>query len=213
MAKSSDPLNELRKLFDFPKEKPECEPTDFGWLAGPNAIELPKVITPHMKVIVELGSLFGLSARFIADCAPQATVIAVDHWASCHWMRGPFWQPYVEQGLYETFLASCWSYRNRMIPVRMHTTDGMKLLASLGVRADMIYVDAGHHYPAVKADLEACLKHWPETVLCGDDWTHPEDDGVERAVTELLPAAGYEVTVNAPFWSARKKAVTPSPAG
>ena len=61
---------------------------------------------------------------------------------------------------------------------------------------DWVYVDGNHLYEAVRADLELFdPKLKADGLLAGDDYGLPGwwDDGVTRAVDELVAGGGYEV--------------------
>lgn len=70
-----------------------------------------------------------------------------------------------------------------------HVADRGSVLAKLGVRADVIYVDGSRAYEGVMADLRA---YWAlltgRGVLMGDDY-HPWWD-VERAVEDFSAEVG-----------------------
>ena len=63
----------------------------------------------------------------------------------------------------------------------MSTVDGIELLAKSGIVPEAVYVDASHHYEDVIQELTLCLKYWPKTQICGDDWDYPP---VARAAME-----------------------------
>jgi len=53
---------------------------------------------------------------------------------------------------------------------------------------DMVYIDAGHLYLQVKADIQAWRKKVrPGGVLCGHDYGHGQNQGVKKAVDEIFP--------------------------
>ena len=132
-------------------------------------------------MVVELGSWLGLSARFFLDIAPNAMVICVDHWqGSLEHHHDEKWRKMLPT-LYETFLVNLWSYRDRIIPLKAGTIEGLKLIHSLGIHPDLIYIDASHEYDAVFQDVQTAMALFPKSTICGDDWSW---DGVRQAVTE-----------------------------
>lgn len=60
-------------------------------------------------------------------------------------------------------------------------TDGLSLFG-LGIKPDIIYIDADHHYDAAKSDILKSLELFPDAILVGDDYGNYED--VRRAVHE-----------------------------
>ncbi|HEV3339133.1 MAG TPA: class I SAM-dependent methyltransferase [Pirellulales bacterium] len=104
--------------------------------------------------LVELGSWLGLSTRFIADRAPNAVIVAVNHWrGSAEHLNDTNLQDLLPI-LYETFLNRCWRLRDRIIPLRMNTLEALDEIAGCGLCPDLVYLDADHSYEAVRADLE-----------------------------------------------------------
>ena len=69
-----------------------------------------------------------------------------------------------------------------VVPIKMSTEEGLVFAKEWGVRPDVVYIDADHHYAPAKRDIEFCLKHFPEAEILGDDWDYPD---VRRAVQEL----------------------------
>ena len=64
----------------------------------------------------------------------------------------------------------------------MDTVAGVDWCKKRGVVPDLIYIDADHHYKAVKRDLCACLNAFPDATLVGDDYGNYKD--VKDAVLE-----------------------------
>jgi len=177
-----DGLVELKKRFQFPAKRPDVPRSNHGWFGDANRDVLRAVIKPKFKVVVELGSWLGLSTRFLAKTAPYAAIIAIDHWlgsAACH--EDKEWRKFIPT-LYETFLASSWEYRHQIIPLRMRTIPGLQLVHDLGIRPDLVYIDADHEYTAVRADLETTLSFFPKARIVGDDlWAA----GVQQALDDV----------------------------
>jgi hypothetical protein len=151
---------------------------------------LARALSPRTHSVVELGAWLGLSTRFIAAQAPAATVISVDHWQGSpeHQTQERFQK--LLPNLYETFMARCWQYRQRIVPLRMSTLDGLRVVAESGVKPDFIYVDAEHSYEAVTAELTLARQLFPQAALGGDDydWT-----GVRAAVDGFARRHGMVV--------------------
>jgi len=185
-----DGLAELRRRFSFPPKPPLVPKSNHGWFGVANREVLTAIIKPKFKVIVELGSWLGLSTRFLAKTAPKAAIIAIDHWlgsAACH--EDKEWRKHLP-ALYETFLASCWAYRNQIIPLRMNTISGLRLVRSLNIMPDLVYIDADHEYASVRADIEMTLSLFPKARIVGDDlWA----DGVQKAVSEVAGERKIEI--------------------
>jgi hypothetical protein len=132
-----------------------------------------KLIGKSTTCILELGSFLGKSTSFLAQHAPHATILAVDLWDNGFLMDDSTYNK-SEQNLvllrsvplYETFLVNLWaqrcdheaSYAQGVVPMRMRTVEAIKMLHKADIRPDVIYIDAGHHYEDVLADVDLCLR-------------------------------------------------------
>lgn len=186
-------LGVLRARFPWP-EAPGAEPHMHGWFGEGNRRLLDYTFRHHKaagaspKVIVELGSWLGKSTQYLLENT-TADVIAIDHWkGSQEHLSAPKDYPLLPC-LYETFLANCWQWRERLIPVRMTTTDGIALLRDLAIVPDLAYVDAAHDYESVLSDIQGLLTLNSEIDLTGDDFS-PEWPGVCRAVRTVSLGTG-----------------------
>ncbi len=164
-------------------------------------------------IFLELGSWLGASALFMARQIPSAIVICVDHWlGSIEINNHPLYAGKIAT-LYDTFLANCWSYKDRIVPVRMTTLEGMIKIHQLGIQPDLVYVDAAHSYPDVTGDLEAVYALFPNTIICGDDFDWDQIPGwnfpVQRAVNDFAARHGFTVhsgrETNTRFWYLTKE--------
>ena len=185
----SEGLARLAAMFPFPPQRPQVSPQEHGWLAAETADALQRHLSTSTRVVVELGSWLGRSTRFLARCVPQATIIAVDHWlGSEEHHTDEAYRRYLPT-LYETFLVNCWPDRERIIPVRLSTLEGLSLLSQLGITPDLIYMDAAHDYQSVRRDLQTALHLFPMTSIVGDDWYQ---EGVRCAVIDVVQALGLQ---------------------
>jgi len=168
----------LSKQFPWPKESPPLEFNPAGWFPECNKKLLSKHISRNTSVIVELGSWMGLSTRWFTDVAPWASVVAIDHWKG-----GPENKddPSLPR-LYEQFVANCWNKRSKIIPLRMTTSEGIKVLKDMCIKADLVYVDAGHEYNFVLNDIIDCGPF--NCPIVGDDFNPNRWEGVVRGVWE-----------------------------
>lgn len=183
-------LEELRTRYPWPKEKPEVEivrPEIEGWFAGANQTVLVDLIhlgrTDKPMTVLELGSFRGLSSKFIVgQLRPIDTLICIDHWlGSEEHHRREDWRELLST-LHETFLHNLWEHRERVVPMRTTTRDGLRELKKLGIAPDVIYVDAAHDAESVYQDVRDCLEFFPGAEICGDDWPqHSVRTGVVRA--------------------------------
>lgn len=196
---SGQSTDQLFRDFPWPAEKPEVQlPTKhLGWFSEGSKELLSRELSSETRLVVELGAWLGSSTRFIADRAPHATVISIDHWQGSpeHWRR-PEWSEMLPT-LYPAFLAMNWEYRNRIVPLRMTTREGLQTIARYGLKPDLIFFDAEHSTDAVLADLLLCRDLFPHAKLTGDDY----DDGhVRKAVDEFARNCGAVVEVSGGNW-------------
>ncbi len=165
-------VRRLAQAHPWPPERPEdaAPGEEQGWLGAGTEVMLARALSPATRVVVELGAWLGLSTRFIADRAPHATVVSVDHWVGSpeHQAQERFRN--LLPRLLETFQARCWDYRERVVPLRMSTLDGLRAVAEAGVQPDFVYVDAEHSYEAVTAELTLARPLFPKAALGGDDY-------------------------------------------
>lgn len=136
-----------------------------------------------VKTIVEVGTLFGLTAREIARRTQGGRVIAVDNFS---------WNPFgLPRAIHEEFTRRILSGSG----VELLTLESAEFRAKareLG-KIDMIFFDADHRYESVKAELE-----WAKAAgireICGHDYGNANPNfGVTRAVNEVFGAANVEV--------------------
>ncbi|SIO06122.1 Methyltransferase domain-containing protein [Singulisphaera sp. GP187] len=185
----------------WPDKKPEVPPPPIrNWLFPSTREVLERTIPEDARVIVEVGSFTGRSTRFLTDHAPAAIVIAIDHWRGSPEMANDpelvAWLP----RLYETFLAECWLYRDRVIPVRRSSVEGLQEVAAAGLRPDVIFIDADHSYEAVRADLSSTLDLFPQARIIGDDWNW---ESVRQAVQAVCRERGLQCEVLGVGWRIR----------
>ena len=79
----------------------------------------------------------------------------------------------------------------------------------LGLKADLIYIDASHDYELVKKDLNAWIERLEKDgVFCGDDWNW---GGVRQAVIEFSEQRGFPITSIDNFWVLETQSNRPMP--
>lgn len=168
-------IEELRRRYPWPDERPDAPEDWAGWFGGGNQRILGELLSTETKIVVELGSLCGLSARFLCERAPFAVVICIDHWKGSpeHFVRAeqgrPGWKERLPR-LYETFCGNMWPWRDRVVPMKTTTLEGLRELHGLQISPDLIYVDAAHDSESVTNDVATSMKLFPQAALVGDDW-------------------------------------------
>jgi hypothetical protein len=166
-----------------------------GWGSDhPILKQLVEGLRPHL--IIEVGSWKGRSAinmaRYAKEAGVDVEILCIDTWLGSpeHWLNrdNPNFYPSlrVQNGsprLYETFLSNviATGFTEVITPFRVPSETAFHVLSRLGVRAPLIYVDAGHEEDSVRRDIEMFMTLLDDAgVLCLDDfgtW-----DGVTKAV-------------------------------
>ena len=161
--------------------------------------------------VVEVGSWQGRSAllwgREMAARADSWSLICVDSWLGSDRIRrltGGEWgieNLHLVDGyptLYATFTTNMRRAKmeGNVIPVPLDSAQGLALLQSCGVVADVIYIDAAHDFASVRTDIELALAlRNPENsaalIVCDD--FGPNYPGVVRAVLEQAGRARLRV--------------------
>jgi hypothetical protein len=187
-------LVELRRRYPWPEKRPDVPHIlhagrPDGWCSRENVDLFRAHLSEQSQVVVELGSWLGRSATFFAEAAPNAAIICIDHWkGSSEHHRRPDWKEKLPV-LYDTFLTHLWEHRDRVVPMKTGTLDGMVELVLLEIAPDLVYVDASHETPFVYEDLMAVLEYFPDAFTCGDDWCHAS---VEKGVMQAVQRLGIE---------------------
>ena len=207
MRNGAAAMGELRRKYPWPAARPRREPNDFGWCSRSNKRVLRRNLGRRTRLVVEIGSFMGLSARWIVRKAANATLVCVDGWwKSDEQTVRRFGIPPVSlerEGSYETFLVNLWSYRDRVIPMRAKSHDALPELAAMGLKPDLFYVDGSHEYEDVARDLELIETHFPNTRVVGDDYMRCWP-GVVRAVHEFCATHDYLLKLDKGSWSIQK---------
>ncbi len=191
-------LLRIRDDYTWPHVKPDIPYDDHGWFNEPRENTLRPYVGEHVKTVVELGSWLGKSTRWFCRSCPNATVVAIDHW-----LGGPEHQAGLEAHrlgtLYDTFISNCWEFRERLIPFRISTYFGIKLLRRAIEHVDLLYVDASHDAHSVYKDVLESVKAFPEARLVGDDWPFPEVQAGVRHAVEDLSKMGIKREILVPY--------------
>lgn len=181
------PLERLLETYPWPQTMPDVAADPHGWLASETAEFLRQYVDPESRVVCELGSWLGCSARLLLRLAPRATLLCVDHWlGGPEHPSNPQWSQKLPT-LYETFLRNLWEHRQQVIPVKADTLDGLAEIRAAGVEVQAFYVDATHTTARVFAELVAINGRWPAAVIVGDDFNNA---GVAAGVRQFAEAAG-----------------------
>lgn len=199
----------LKSVAEFPN--PGVEIDLHGWNSThPVFAEVIKQSNP--ATIIEVGTWKGRSALHIAKLATAARVICVDTWLGSgehiHSVEPKCQIPKDQYGyptLYHQFLSNIHGKPEaaRIFPVAAPSVTAAKIFLSLGITAQLIYIDGEHSHRAVFADIAA---YWdllaPGGIMFGDDFS--TYSGVFCDVHRFAYDHRLAIEVQDPFWIARK---------
>jgi predicted O-methyltransferase YrrM len=150
--------------------------------------------TVRPRLIVEVGTWMGHSAIHMSKSAarfePGALTICVDTWlgSSEHYFNdkhlGYLALRNGRPTFYDNFLSNVAFHglQDRILPLSIASRAGFEILQQLNLKADLIYIDAGHGYDDVRGDLRDYRKLLSASgVIFGDDYFYPP---VKRAVDD-----------------------------
>ena len=143
---------------------------------------------PRMT-IVEVGTLFGLTARELSWQVVGGRIIAVDNFS---------WNPFgLPPKVHEAFTRRIL----RGAKVELVNCSSEDWRKQVNDRIDMIFFDASHRYEDVKVECEWAKSSGIE-IICGHDYGNPNPRfGVTRAVDEVF--GKYNIEVVGMCWRAK----------
>lgn len=186
----------------------------FGWNASESVFaELIAELQP--KTIIEVGTWKGASALNMAELTRDLNtrIYSIDTWIGGD---GHIFSDFADAqpvqrdshgwpGVYYQFLhnVKALGFADRITPVPFSSIHGFWLLEAHGITADLIYIDAGHHYLDVILDLNAWhTRLAPGGIIFGDDY---DMTGVRTAVEHFhqAHAADYSLSIAGKKWILR----------
>lgn len=182
---------------------------------------VPMIEALKPGVVVEVGAWKGATSVFLAKkmraVRPDSCLLCVDTWLGSveHFYNPPCaeWdlRPMMEHGyprLYEYWMTSILhaGVEDMVVPLANTSVSASKWFTRIGLKAGIVFIDAGHDEDDVTADINAW---WPTLahggVLAGDDWSEMWP-GVEAAVTKFCLTHGLEPRLAGPNWIIQKPA-------
>lgn len=155
---------------------------DLDALGGLTEEEMAGLIRwlPEEGTFVEVGTLFGLTARRIAAERPKLKVIAVDNFS---------WNPFgLPPAVHEAFTRRILSGSG----VEVVNCSSEDWRSEVEGTIDAIFFDASHRYEDVKAECAWAKKAGVKTI-CGHDYNNANPRfGVTRAVDEVFGKENVE---------------------
>jgi len=199
-------LDKLKEDFPYPDTKPNLPQDPHGWLS-PHVESMFKPLIKNAKLIIEVGSWLGLSARFWLENS-DAHVICIDTW------EGSPEHHTIEEAknklptLYETFIVNQWEWRDRVTPIKMWSTEALKLLSNYELKPDFVYIDANHEFNDVYLDIVSARSAFPDALIGGDDWNFKNplpERNLEKTVKKAVKvySSNFKEKIIANHWAWR----------
>ncbi len=139
--------------------------------------------TVRPRVVVEVGVWKGGSVMTMAEAMKvnqiDGAVIAIDTWlgSSEHWTDRVFHEGmnYTDgyPRLFHVFAANVLDrdLQDYVVPLPLDSVNAFHVLKTLGIKPDVLHIDAGHDFESATADLRAWWPFLaPGGVLVGDDY-------------------------------------------
>lgn len=161
-----------------------------GWM-DPKELDWLYTQARKMDSIIEIGSWRGRSTHaLLSGC--KGLVTAVDTFKEI----GVFPTGFVRQNdPYTDFMKHVGHFINLRV-FRMPSDKALEMLSPWTDVADMIFIDSSHKYLDTCHDLIMWLP-LTRRLICGHDYTNPNEPGVKKAVDELF---GSRVKVFESIW-------------
>lgn len=186
-------IKQLLNQYRFPTKKPKVRTRlHNGWFSDSNKKMFIKNLNESTKLVIEIGSWLGKSSRFILDKAPNSTLICIDTWqgSSEHKKKKRFTT--ILPVLYETFIVNMWSYKDRVIPIKMKSEKALPIIAQYNLHPDLVYIDGAHEYSCVVNDIDMIMQYFPNTKIVGDDY---DRQSVKKAVDDCAKKYNKKIEV------------------
>ena len=156
-------------------------------------------------IFMELGAELGSSAKEMLEDFKTTNVISVDIWTNEVNHSWPEINDILldsKYGPFSIYSNVLYDYKDRVIPIKDWTVNGLDTVKSFNVTPDLIYIDASHDYPNVLNDIEKAHIVFPNVTLCGDDFkTKP---GVKQSIDEFCDKYNFSVESSENQWIIKK---------
>jgi len=172
----SDSFSKIQERYPWPNDCPPLVAVPWNLDYGGRRLITDLIPQRGIRVVLEIGSFLGGSARQWLNASPEVVVICVDPWSDMvghrplldsHPVGSAFSrQLRAPEGLYHSFLSSMWDVKDRVISVRGRGVDKIPELRSLGLDPGLIYIDADKK----GEEIPLCDKMFPDALIGGDDW-------------------------------------------
>ena len=210
-------MDALRRDNPWPELPAGVEPFYLSLDAGGRHLVIDAIREHGVTLMLEIGCFLCGSTRQWLDSSPDLEVIGVDPWDGN-------WSTYVRKkaeeghpifaaledpvaladtiqryGNYCVALNNIRDERDRFIPVRQRSPEALHYLKRRGIQPQLIYIDA------FKSDEDLWVAHdlFPRSILCGDDWNWPDEDGrfrMREHVERFADEKGFTIEAEGATW-------------
>lgn len=157
-----------------------------GWMR-PTELEWLAVQASKHQRILEIGSYHG-----------RSTVAMLDNSTSRIWCMDSWATKVITESDYQKFVGNMKPYQDRVTVLRGEGEEMLSQLQASGDLFDMVFIDDGHDYEFVHADISNSRPLVrPGGLLCGHDYDMAWP-GVMKAVNELVP--GFNRVKDTSLW-------------
>ncbi|KAL5062478.1 hypothetical protein RYX36_024215 [Vicia faba] len=181
-----------------------------GW--GSNAPVFERLIRKvKPQIIVEVGTFLGASAVHMAELTQRiglkTHILCIDDFRGWAGFRDDFKNMEVLNGdvfLYFQFLQNVVTFNGTgsILPVPFSSVSALTKLCELGVRPDLVEIDAGHDFLSAWSDINWGFRILrPGGVIFGHDYFNGADNrGVRRAVKLFARIHNFNVKIDGGHW-------------
>ncbi len=188
---------------------------------GGREIIVRQIRERSIGLMVEVGCFLGGSVLHWLNAKQDLTVIGMDPWDG-NWAeyvagmaKDAVMAPHVlhmsdaeiaraatllrRHGNFAVAMNNLRAFRDRFIPVRRFSPEGLHYLSRRDIPVELIYIDAFKH----RDDLDAAHALFPDAVLCGDDWLWPDETGalvMQNAIKAFAQDHGFEIEDKRQSW-------------
>ena len=191
--------NSIKETYALPEPPAGTKPYMMNLDFGGREIVRNLILSERVSTVLEIGSFLGGSAIDWLKTSPLVKVVCVDVWSDwpvMEFIAGQFehrydwytdysadWEEPSDEifaqlgqkgGFYATMLANVRAYRGRIFPVQAMYQNAVEELAEMGLRPDLVYLDADKDGQGVS--LVSSL--FPGARITGDDYRWPLPDKV-----------------------------------
>lgn len=176
-----------------------------GWLDYDSALNLEFVIKsfPNFKNVVEFGSWYGKSVKFMLEKNKNLKIVCFDKFQSV--LESPYWNTktkitlfdkfYLNYPRLETFLANV-SYGN-VTAVKMNIHNAFDVLKKYNIQIDFCYVDFEKSTKRLVGFLSKLFELYPNIVVVQDDHVFKQVKIAMKIVRKKLNVNVYYIDESA----------------